>query len=362
MNAPIVIERTGSPRQRPADGELGFGRHFTDHMFLLDHDADRGWHSPRVVPYGPLQLDPAASGLHYGQSIFEGLKAFGDPQGQVRIFRLEDHLSRLNESARRLCIPPLDTDVVARGLQALLALDADWMPKGEGTSLYIRPLVFATEAFLGVRPAKRYTLCAFISPVGNYYSAGAAPVKIWVEQKRVRAAPGGLGSAKTAANYAASMKAGEEARARGYAQVLWLDALEHKYVEEVGTMNLFACIGDEVITPPLEDTLLAGVTRMTALSLLREWGVQVVERRLSMDEIRAALAAGTLKELFGTGTAAVVSPVGELGFEGFTLKIGDGNPGPIAARLRAAITDVQYGRAKDTHGWLSPVAGLETAA
>ncbi len=362
MNSAIAIQRTTSPRQRPGGGELGFGRHFTDHMFLMDYDVERGWHSPRVVPYGPLSLDPAAAGLHYGQTIFEGLKAFPDTQGNIRVFRMNDHLARLNESARRVCIPPLDTDIVAQGVHALLDADRDWMPAGDGTSLYVRPLVFATEGFLGVRPSKSYIFVAFISPVGNYYAAGEGPVRIWVEQKRIRAAPGGLGAAKTAANYAASLKAAEEAKARGYAQVLWLDAREHKWVEEVGTMNLFVRIGDEVVTPPLDDTLLAGVTRLSVLALLRDWGVKVTERRLSIDEIRAAQENGTLREIFGTGTAAVISPVGELGFESGPMTVGDGKTGDLAIRLRAAILDIQYGRVQDRFGWMREIPAFGKVA
>ncbi len=362
MTSAIAIQRTTAPRTRPGDGELGFGRHFTDHMFQMDYDPERGWHAPRILPYGPLSVDPSACGLHYGQTIFEGLKAFPDKDGNVAVFRMNDHLARLNESARRLCIPPLDAKVLAQGIQALLELDADWMPKGEGTSLYLRPMVFATEAFLGVRPSKTYTFLTFISPVANYYSAGAGPVRIWVEQKRIRAAPGGLGSAKTGANYAASLMAAEEAKARGYAQVLWLDATEHRWVEEVGTMNLFAVIGDEVVTPPLDDTLLAGVTRMSVLALLRDWGVKVSERRVSIDELRAAQANGTLREIFGTGTAAVISPVGELGFEEGPMTIGDGSVGELSTRLRAEITGIQYGRVPDRFGWMSGVATLGQVA
>lgn len=362
MQTPIEIQRTRSPRPRPDAADLGFGRFFTDHMFLMDFSPEHGWHAPRVVPYGPLQLEPSAAALHYGQTIFEGMKAFPDTKGQIRLFRLEDHLKRLNESARMVCIPPVDARLMARGLQTLLSVDADWMPTAEGTSIYLRPLVYATEGFLGVRPSKLYQACVMLSPVGNYYAAGVNPVRIWVEQKATRAAPGGLGMAKTGANYAASLLAAEEAKSRGYAQVLWLDAQEHKYVEEVGTMNLFVRIGDETITPPLQGgTLLAGVTRSTVLTLLREFGLKVTERRISMDEIKAAHANGALKEVFGTGTAAVISPVGELGFEGGSLKFSD-TVGEVAARLRQAISDIQYGRVADTHGWLTPVRQLESAA
>ena len=363
MSTLIEIQRTRTPKARPNTSDLGFGRFFTDHMFLMDFEAGKGWQMPRVVPYGPLAIDPAAAALHYGQTIFEGLKAFPDPKNQIRVFRMDQHLGRLNESAKKLCMPTLDPEIVGRGIRTLLALDASWMPEGEGTSLYIRPLVFASEGFLGVRPATKYTLCVFISPVANYYSSGTAPVRIWVEEKMTRAAPGGLGAAKTGANYAASLKAAEEAKARGYAQVLWLDATEHKYFEEVGTMNLFVRIGDEVITPPLgEGTLLAGVTRNSALTLLRDWGMKVTERRISFDEIKQAHAAGELKEVFGTGTAAVISPVGELGFAGGSLTFGGAEAGVTATRLKQAISDIQYGRVADRFGWLTPVEALESAA
>jgi branched-chain amino acid aminotransferase len=358
MSALIEIQRTRSPKPRPRPSDLGFGKHFTDHMFLMDFERGRGWSGPRVVPYGPVSLDPAASALHYGQTIFEGMKAFPDRRGRVRVFRLDDHLARMNESARAVCIPEIDVDLTARGLRTLLAMDADWMPEGEGTSLYIRPLIIATEPFLGVRPAERYLLCIFLCPVASYYSAGAGPVRIWIEEKYTRAAPGGLGAAKTGANYAASLRAAEEARARGFDQVLWLDALEHKHVEEVGTMNLFLRIDDRIVTPPLEGTLLRGMTRDSALTLLRDWGLTVTERRVSVEEIRSAHARGGLQEVFGTGTAAVVSPVGELGFAGGTLKIGD-EPGAVARRLKEGICDIQYGRAPDRFGWMSPVGSLE---
>jgi branched-chain amino acid aminotransferase len=354
MSALIEIQRTRTPKPRPAASELGFGRYFTDHMFLMDYEPGRGWVGARVVPYGPVQVEPAACALHYGQTIFEGLKAFPDAAGRIRVFRLGDHLARFNQSARTLCIPEVDADLVGRGVRTLLALDAPWMPEGEGTSLYIRPLIVATEPFLGVRPAESYLLCVFLCPVAGYYSKGAAPVRIWVEEKYTRAAPGGLGTAKTGANYAASLRAAEEAKARGFEQVLWLDAREHKYVEEVGTMNLFLRVGDEVITPPLEGTLLAGITRASVITLLRHWGIKVSERRISIEEIRTAHARGGLQEVFGSGTAAVISPVGELGFADTSLKLGD-TAGPVASRLKQTITDIQYGRAPDPFGWLTPV-------
>ncbi|MBX5484574.1 MAG: branched-chain amino acid aminotransferase [Myxococcaceae bacterium] len=365
MTAPLIeIQRTRSPRPRPNTPDLGFGRYFTDHMFLMDFDPARGgWHSPRIVPYGPVAMDPAAGALHYAQTIFDGLKAFPDQNGEIRVFRLDAHLARLNESAKKLCVPQVDVALVSRAIRTLLAVDASWMPEQEGTSIYIRPIIWASEGFLGVRPAKTYTLCVILSPVGSYYASGAAPVKIWVEEKLTRAAVGGLGAAKTGANYAASLRAAEEAKARGYAQVLWLDAKEHRWLEEVGTMNLFLRIGDEVITPPLTDeTLLPGITRASVLELLREWGVRVSERKVSLDEIKKASAAGQLHEVFGTGTAAVISPVGELGYAGGSIRISEMKPDSIAMRLRQAISDIHYGRVQDRHGWMTRVETLESAA
>jgi branched-chain amino acid aminotransferase len=352
----ISVQRTTAPKPRPPEAELGFGRHFTDHMLLVDYSLERGWYGARVVPYGPLALDPAAAVLHYAQAAFEGMKIHRTQDGRLRAFRLDAHCRRMANSARRLCMPPVDPELMAEGIMALVRTDAPWAPTGAGTSLYVRPTLVATEPFLGVRPAEQYLFFVILSPVGSYYAEGQEPVRIWVEDQYVRAAPGGLGAIKAAANYAASLAASVEAKKRGYAQVLWLDARERRYIEEVGTMNLFVRIGDEVLTPPLEDgTLLAGITRDSILTLLREWGVRANERRISVDELREAQAKGTLREVFGTGTAAVISPVGELGLRDGNLKIADGRIGELSRRLYDTITAIQRGAAPDPHGWMTVI-------
>ena len=352
----IPVQRSTSLKPKVPEAELGFGRHFTDHMLLVDYTVQAGWHAPRVVPYGPLSLDPAAAVFHYAQAAFEGLKVYRSQDGRLRAFRLPTHCQRMARSAQRLCIPPLPPELMAEGIQALVRTDADWVPAGPGTALYVRPTLVATEPFLGVRPAEQYLFFVILSPVGSYYAEGQEPVRIWVEEQYVRAAPGGLGAIKAGANYAASLMAGVEAKKRGYAQVLWLDARERRYIEEVGTMNLFVRIGDEVVTPPLEDgTLLAGITRDSILTLLREWGVRVSERRISVGELREAHARGTLREVFGTGTAAVISPVGELGLREGNLKIADGRVGELSRRLYDTITAIQRGAAPDPHGWMTVI-------
>jgi branched-chain amino acid aminotransferase len=327
---------------------------FTDHMALVDYEDGRGWHDPRVVPYGPLALDPAAAVFHYAQEMFDGLKAFRGADGRVRFFRIDRHCRRLHDGAERLCIPAIDEELVRGALVALVRADRDWVPSAAGTSLYLRPTIIATEPFLGVRPAKRFQFFAIASPVGAYNGAESfSPARILVEDQYVRAAVGGLGGVKAGANYIASLKAAEDAKARGYAQVLWTDAQDHTYLEEVGTMNLFVRIGDELVTPPLGGSILAGVTRDSALTLLREWGFVANERAIGMEELIAAHRAGTLREIFGCGTAAVITPVGTLGWKGEDIAVNDGKPGEVSRRLFEAITAIQYGRAPDTHGWMT---------
>jgi len=352
----IRVERTRRPRPRPAPADLGFGQHFTDHVFRADYDAERGWHGARVEPYGPIALDPAAAALHYGQSVFEGLKAFRGADGALGLFRPTAHAARLASSAQRLCMPAPDQALVVEGMKALVAADADWVPDGPGTSLYLRPLLFATEAFLGVRPARSYALVVLASPVGGYFGGAPRRLKLWVERERTRAAPGGVGAVKTGGNYAASLLAAEAARARGCDQVLWTDAATHRLAEEAGTMNFFARLGDAVVTPPLGDTLLAGVTRDSVLTLLREAGVRVEERPLAIDELVAAGRAGALGEAFGTGTASVVAPVGELRWDGGALEIADAGPEAAGERARRALVAIQRGEAPDRHGWVERVA------
>lgn len=351
----IEVHRTSSPRTLP-DGPLGFGLLFTDHAFRMDYGLEAGWHSPRIEPLGPPGLSPAASALHYAQAIFEGLKAFHGEDGKIRLFRPDRHAERFFQSAEKLCIPPLPPELFLEAVEHLVAEEASWVPSATGTALYIRPFAFASEPFLGVRPAHEYIFSIICSPVGAYYARGFEPVRIWVERTEVRAAPGGLGDAKTPANYAASLHAATMAKKRGYDQVLWTNAVSHRFIEEVGTMNVFVHLGDEVVTPSLDGTILPGVTRDSVLTLLRERGVNVVERRLSLEELREAHAKGELHEVFGTGTAAVVSPVGFLGFEDGDITIGDGGPGPLSRSLFEAIVAIQYGRTADERGWTRVVA------
>lgn len=347
----IPVTRTTTPRPRPAEDQLGFGKYFADHMLLVDYEKGQGWHAPRIVPYGPLDLEPAAAGLHYGQAMFEGLKAYRLADGRVALFRIDRHAARMAAGAARLCIPPVDEALFVQGITQLIAADRDWVPTTRGTALYVRPTLVATEPFLGVRAAERYTFFVITSPVGAYYAGGMRPVRIWVERERVRAVRGGIGATKAAANYVASLQVAEQARAKGCDQVLWLDGVEHRWIEEVGTMNLFVLIGDELVTPPLGGSILAGITRETVLTLAREWGLTVNERMVSIDEVQAAHADGRLKEVFGTGTAAVIQAVGTLVDAGREMSINGGVPGPLAQRLYDAITRMQYGEEPDTRGW-----------
>jgi branched-chain amino acid aminotransferase len=351
---PITVQLTAQRKHRPSGQELGFGRVFTDHMLVMDYHRGTGWDAPGVIPYGPISLDPSAAVFHYGQAMFEGMKAFRGVDGKVRLFRPEVHCKRIAEGAQRLCMPAVDSDTMLAGLHALVAVDEEWVPAAP-MSLYIRPTLIATDEVLGVRAASHYTFFIILSPVGAYYAEGFKPLKIWIEEEFVRAAKGGLGSVKAGANYAASLFASERARARGYAQVLWLDAAERKYIEEVGTMNLFVRIGDEVVTAPLEGTILGGVTRDCALTLMRSWGVKVTERRVSVEELEAAAANGALKEVFGSGTAAVISPVGELGRPNKSILINNGQVGELSKRLYDAITDIQYGKSEDRFEWMVEV-------
>jgi branched-chain amino acid aminotransferase len=348
---PIRISKTATPKKKPKDGELGFGQIFTDHMFLADFQEEKGWYDPRVEPYGPLALDPAAAVLHYAQAIFDGLKAFRGVDGKVRLFRPQKHIERMNNSARRMSIPPLDPELALRSIVTLVGLDRDWVPGTIGTSVYVRPVILANEPFLGVRPAKSYVYYVILSPVGAYYPEGMAPVRIRVEEKYVRAVDGGLGHAKTGANYAASLMAGEEAKHEGFTQVLWLDGVHRRYIDEVGTMNIMVKIGNEVITPALGGTILPGVTRDSVLALLRDWGVKATERQIAIDEVAEAHKQGRLEEVFGTGTAAVISPVGELAYKGEKMTINGGRTGPLTQRLYDAIVGIQYGKSPDPHQW-----------
>jgi branched-chain amino acid aminotransferase len=340
-------------RLRPADeSALGFGDIFSDHMFRLDYH-DKAWREPRIEPFGPLALSPVAMCLHYAQEIFEGLKCYRRSDGALALFRPQANFARLNRSARRVCIPPLDEELCLAALKELLLVDQDWVPRGRGASLYIRPFVIASEPHLGVRPAGEYIFLIVTGPVGAYYASGFAPIKIYVEPRYTRAAQGGLGEIKTGGNYAASLLAAEEAHGQGFSQILWLDPTEHKYVEEVGSMNMFFVIDGEVVTPPLSGTILGGVTRDSVLTLARDWGLKTAERPLSIDDLLEASQNGHLMEAFGAGTACVISPVGRLSYKGRELTVGDGGIGALTRRLYDEILGLQYGDRPDPHNWVT---------
>lgn len=351
MSYQITIEKTKNPKQKPDEHNLGFGIHFTDHMFTMDYTEGKGWHDPKIIPYSPLSLDPSCMVFHYGQAIFEGLKAYKSVNGDILLFRPRKNMERVNISNERLCIPPIDVDFAVEAIKTIVRVDQDWIPKSEGTSLYIRPFIISTDPYLGVRPSNTYKFLIILSPVGAYYKEGINPVKIYVENKYVRTVKGGIGYAKTPGNYAASLKAQMEAKEKGYTQVLWLDGIERKYVEEVGTMNVFFKINGEVITPSLEGTILAGITRDSTIELLKSMGVKVTERRISIEEIYEAHEKGTLEEAFGTGTAAVISPIGELNWNGNIIQINDGKIGEISSKVYNSITGIQSGKLEDTFGW-----------
>lgn len=347
----ISTDRVQVGKPKPADDELGFGKHFTDHMFRMDYHEKTGWHDPRIVPYQPLTVDPASAVFHYGQAVFEGLKAYRTADGSVLLFRPEQNMRRLNATNRRLCIPPMDEGLALEALQALVSVDKEWVPTSPGTSLYIRPFIVALDPDLVVKPAQTYCFLIILSPVGAYYPQGMSPVDIYVETEYVRAVKGGTGAAKAAGNYAASLRAQEDAVRHGCVQVLWLDGVERRYVEEVGSMNVFFVIDGKIITPALNGSILPGITRDSVLQLLRDWGLPTEERQLSMEEVAAAHRQGRLQEAFGAGTAAVISPIGSLVWQDETLAVGDGRTGPLAQRLYDELTGIQTGRRPDPHNW-----------
>lgn len=347
----IKIVKTTTPKEKPAANALGFGKIFTDHMFVMDYSVEKGWHDARIIPYGPFEFEPSCMVFHYGQTIFEGLKAYKGADGGVLLYRPHENMKRMNKSNDRLCIPQIDTDFVVDAIRQLVLLDKDWIPEGEGTSLYIRPFVFGTDNALGVHPSHTYKFIVILSPVGSYYEGGLDPVKIWVESEYVRAVRGGIGFAKTAGNYAASLKAQEVAETKGYSQVLWLDGVEQKYVEEVGAMNIFFKIDGEVVTPALNGSILAGITRDSVIEVLRSNGYKVTERKISIDEIHEAYKNGKLEEVFGTGTAAVISPVGELCYRGDKMIINNNEIGKVSQFLYDTITGIQKGALEDKYNF-----------
>ena len=348
----IKYELVENRKAKPDQNALGFGRHFTDHMFIMDYTEGKGWHDARIVPYGNLSLDPACMVFHYAQEMFEGLKAYRTADGTVQLFRPDKNIERMNNTNERLCIPKLDPSDVLDAIKALVATEEEWVPSLDGTSLYIRPFIIATDVQLGVHPSHTYKFMIILSPVGSYYPEGIKPVKIFVENEYVRAVKGGTGFAKVGGNYACSLIGQKKAEQMGYSQVLWLDGIEHKYIDEVGAMNVFFVIDGKIVTPSLaEGSILPGVTRASCIELLRDMGYVVEERRLSIEEVENAYRNGTLNEAFGTGTAAVVSPMGLLDNGKEKMVINNQEIGPVAQKLYDTLTGIQWGKVEDTYGW-----------
>ena len=348
----IKITKTTSPKEKPAKGaKLGFGKIFTDHMFLMNYTEGKGWHDARIVPYGAIELEPAAMVFHYGQEMFEGLKAYKGADGKIRLFRPDMNAKRANASNERLCIPEIPEEIFVEAIKEVVKVDADWVPEEDGTSLYIRPFVIATDEFLGVAPSKTYLFMVILAPSGAYYENGLAPVGIWIEDEYVRAVKGGMGFAKTGGNYAASLIAQVKAHDDGYSQVLWLDGVERKYIEEVGAMNIFFKIDGKIITPMLNGSILPGITRNSVIELCKRMGYTVEERKVSVDELVEAAHNGKLEECFGTGTAAVISPVGKLRYKDDVYMINNNEIGEVSQKLYDTVTGIQWGKCEDELGW-----------
>ena len=345
------ITRAATLKPKPDPKTLVFGRSFTDHMFVMNYSADKGWHDGRIVPYGPFELEPSAMVLHYAQEVFEGMKAYRTPDGGVQLFRPMENALRLQSSCERLCIPPIDPQTVVDAIKQLVKLEADWVPSEPDTSLYIRPFVIATDPALGVHASHTYIFAVICCPVGAYYAEGINPVKIYVEDEDVRAVRGGTGYTKCGGNYAASIRAGARAEEKGYAQVLWLDGVERKYIEEVGSMNVMFQVDGTVITPKLTGSVLPGITRKSCIELIKSWGIPVEERLITAQELFDAAEAGKLDEAWGTGTAAVVSPIGEMGWEGKHITVSGGKIGTLTQKLYDTLTGIQWGKIPDEHGW-----------
>ncbi|UCH64612.1 MAG: branched-chain amino acid aminotransferase [Ignavibacterium sp.] len=351
----IIIKTKERSEKIEFPDELGFGNIFTDHIFEMNYTKDKGWHEPTIKPLEDISMHPGTMFIHYGQAIFEGLKAYKTKDAEIVLFRPDEHFKRLNRSARRICIPEVDVDFMINALKELVNIERDWIPTGEGESLYVRPFVYGSDPFLGVNPASSYKLIILLSPVGAYYPEGFKPIKILVQDDYVRAVRKGLGECKTPANYAASLLAGEKAMEQGYTQVLWLDGVELKNIEEVGTMNIFINMKNEIVTPKLNGSILPGVTRKTVIQLLKEWDMNIVERDISIDEVVEKYDSGDLLGVFGSGTAAVISSVGWLTFKNKKMVINDGKAGELALKLFKEITSIQYGLKEDTHGWIYKV-------
>lgn len=347
----ITITRAETLKNKPEASKLGFGKYFTDHMFMMDYTPDKGWYDARIVPYGNLSLSPACTALHYGSEIFEGLKAYRCPDGSVQLFRPIENVRRMNRSAERLCLPTIPEEDLLQAIKAIVDLERDWVPSEPGTSLYIRPFLFGNDESLGVHSVQHATFVIILSPVGSYYKEGLNPVSIMIEDQDVRAVRGGTGEAKCGGNYAASNRAGDRAEKKGYSQVLWLDGVERKYIEEVGAMNVMFLINGTVVTPKLSGSILPGITRKSIIELLKKEGKPVEERLLSVDELAAAMADGSLEEAWGCGTAAVVSPIGSLCYKDQVYTVNEGKIGALTQHLYDTLTGIQWGKAEDPFGW-----------
>lgn len=348
----IRIEKTKNPKKKPNENEeIEFGSVFTDHMFIMDYNSEKGWNNPRIIEYQPIVLDPSALVFHYGQSMFEGMKAYKTDDDRTLLFRPMKNIERANNSNRRICMPEIPEEDFLQAIEELVRIDEEWIPKKKGSSLYIRPFVIATEPSLNVKPSSEYKFIIILSPVGAYYKEGLNPVKIWIEDEYVRAVRGGIGEAKTGGNYAASMLSQEKAHEAGYSQVLWLDGIEHKYIEEVGAMNIFFKIDGKIVTPMLNGSILPGVTRASVIELCKSWGYDVEERKISVDELYDAANNGKLEEVFGSGTAAVISPVGTLKFGEKVFEINEGRIGEVSQKVYDTITGIQTGKIEDSFGW-----------
>lgn len=351
----ISITKTACPKEKPDSSTLGFGKIFTDHMFMMDYNSEKGWYNARIIPFAPIPLHPASTVLHYGSEIFEGLKAYRRADGTVQLFRPIENIRRLNNSAERLCLPQIPEEDALEALTTFVQCEQDWTPSAPGTSLYLRPFLYGNDETLGVHAVHNATFVIIASPVGSYYKEGINPVKIMIEDQDVRAVRGGTGYAKCGGNYAASNRAGKRAEEQGYSQVLWLDGVERKYIEEVGAMNVMFKIAGEIVTPMLTGSILPGITRKSCIEVLKNEGYTVHERLLSIDELKAAMENGTLEEAWGCGTAAVVSPIGELFYQGVHYPVNNGQIGEVTQHLYDTLTGIQWGRIEDTFGWTMPL-------
>ena len=351
----IKVTRAAQLKEKPDSSKLVFGKCMTDHMFIIDYDAGQGWHDARIIPYGPLMIDPAAKVLHYAEEIFEGLKAYRTADGSIQLFRVMDNIKRMNDSADRLCMPQIPEDIAFEGIKALVEMEQEWVPSEKDTSLYIRPFMIGLDAALGVHSSHHVQFIVVVCPVGAYYPEGLNPVKIYIEDEDVRAVKGGTGMAKTGGNYAASLRAGNRAEAKGYTQVLWLDGVHRKYIEEVGAMNVMFKVDGKILTPDLNGSVLPGITRRSCIQLLKDWGYEVEERRISAEELFEAAKSGKLEEAWGTGTAAVISPIGELAEGDEKCIINNNQIGEVTQKLYDELTGIQWGRVADPHNWITKI-------